>query len=239
MTRRPRPSETALLAMLCAVVAVVLTWAVVVRIQSSTASDSHMQARDGHAVASLDVRGFRKVEATGTWRIELNRGDSWEVELTFPDNLKHFVQFEVREDQLQLDFDPPLSHDSPALAATARIVMPELDRLEVKGYSEVGMRNFEGQRLDVDIRGNVTLDGHGGRYDELGLTTTGYNRVDFRGMEVRNADVGITGYSHIVLYMRGGTLSGFLRGAGTLDYHGQATEESVRVAGIARVRHLD
>ena len=239
MTRRPRPSETALLAMLGAVVAVVLTWAVVARNQSSTASDAHMQTHDGQVVASLDVRDFRKVEVTGTWRIELNRGDSWEVELTFPDDLKHFAQFEVREDQLQLDFDPPLFHDSPALAATARIVMPELDRLKVKGYSEVGIRNFEGQRLDVDIRGNVTLDGHASRYDELNLATTGYNRVDFRGMEVRNADVGIVGNSHIVLYVRGGTLSGFLRGAGTLDYHGQVAEQSVRTAGIARVRHLE
>ena len=237
MTRRPRPSETALLAMLGVVVAVVLTWAVVVRIQSSTASDPHMQTYDGQVVARLDVRDFRKVEATGTWRIELNQGDSWEVELTFPDSLKRFLQFEVREDELQLDFDPP--HDSPALAATARIVMPELDRLKVRGYSEVGMRNFEGQRLDVDIQGNVTLDGHAGRYDELDLATTGKMRVDFRGVVVRNAAVDIVGYSRIVLYMSGGTLSGFLRGAGTLDYHGQAAEESVRIAGIARVRHLD
>ena len=93
MTRRPRPSETALLAMLGVVVAVVLTWAVIVRIQSSTASVPHMQTYDGQVVASLDVRDFRKVEATGTWRIELNQGDSWEVELTFPDNLKRFLQF--------------------------------------------------------------------------------------------------------------------------------------------------
>ena len=239
MTRRPRPSEAALLALLGVVVAVVLTGTVVVRIHSSTASDAPTQTHKGQIVTSLDVRDFRTIEATGTWRIELNRGDSWQVELSFPDNLKHFAQFEVRGEQLRLDFDPSPFHDSPVPAATARIVMPALDQLSVKGYSKIRMRNFKGQSLDVDIRGNVTLDGYAGRYDDLDLATTGYNRVDFRGIEVRNANVGIVGYSNIVLHMRGGTLSGSLRGAGTLNYHGQVVEESIRVAGVARVRHLD
>ena len=239
MMRRLRPRKAALLATLGAVAAVVLTWPVVVRSQPSTPTAVHIQIHGGQVVANLDVRDFRKVEAVGKWRIELIRGDSWEVELTYPENLKNFVRFGLRGDRLQLDFDPPLFHGSPEFAAAARIVMPEIDRLEVKGYSDVGMRNFEGQRLEVDIRGNVTLDGHGGRYNELGLAVSGYNRVDLRGIEVHDADVRIVGNSHVVLSMRGGTLSGFLRGAGTLDYHGQVAKDSVRVAGIARVRRLE
>lgn len=102
MIRRPRRSETALLATLGVVATVILTWVADARVQPPPASAAHIQIHGEQVIASLDVRNFRQVEASGTWRIEIGRGDSWEVELTYPDELKDFVRTELRGDRLRL-----------------------------------------------------------------------------------------------------------------------------------------
>ena len=39
--------------------------------------------------------------------------------------------------------------------------------------------------------------------------------------------------------MSGGTLSGFIAGAGSVEYYGWVSEKTVQIAGFARVEHVE
>lgn len=238
MMRNLRPSETVLLIALGAIVVAVFTWAVAVRVQFSAAT-AQVEVQGEQIVSRLNLRGFQEIEAAGKWRIDLRQGEAWQVELSYPDALARHVRSGLRGNRLLLDFDPPLWQDGPEFAASAKIVMPSLELVEVKGYSRVELQGFEGERLDLDIKGNAVVEGRGGRYGTLELSAAGLGEVDLSGIEIRDANVQIDGNARVVLAMGGGLLSGYLRGAGTLSYSGQVSEESVRVAGIARVKRLD
>ena len=238
MMRNLRPSETVLLVALGAVVVAVFTWAVVVRVQFADAT-AQVEVQGEQIVSRLNLQGFQEIEAAGKWRIDLRQGEAWQVELTYPDALAQHVRSGLQGNRLLLDFDPPLWQDGPELPATAKIVMPALELADIKGYSRVGLQGFEGERLELDIKGNAVVEGRGGRYRTLGLSAAGLIEVDLSGIEVRDADVEIAGNSRVILSMGGGSLSGNLRGAGSLSYSGQVSEETVRVAGIARVKRLD
>ena len=239
MMRNLRPSEALLLVALGTVVAAVFTWAVVVRVQFSGATAAQVDVQGEQIVSRLNLQGFQEIEATGEWRIDLRQGAGWQVELAYPDELASHVRSGLQGNRLLLDFDPPPWQDGREFPASAKIVMPALEVADIKGYSRVELQGFDGERLELDIKGNAVIEGRGGRYRTLGLSAAGLSEVDLSGIEVRDANVEIAGNTRVVLSMGGGSLSGYLRGAGSLSYSGQVSEESVRVAGIARVNRLD
>ena len=236
--RNLRPSETVLLVALGAVVVAVVTWAAVVRVQFSSAT-ARVEVQGEQIVSRLNLQGFREIEATGKWRIDLRHGDEWQIELTYPDALAQHVRSGLQGNRLLLDFDPPLWEDGPEFPASAKIVIPALELADIKGYSRVELQGFEGERLELAIKGNAVIEGRDGRYRTLGLSAAGLSEIDLSGIEVRDANVEIAGNTRVVLSMGGGSLSGYLKGAGSLSYSGQVSEESVRIAGIARVKRLD
>ena len=97
---------------------------------------------------------------------------------------------------------------------------------------------FRGRRLEVDIAGAARLEGLDGRYDELELSVAGASDIDLRGIAVTDAEIDLAGASNITLTMDGGVLSGSMAGAGSIEYYGSVTAESVRVAGAARVERV-
>ena len=210
-----KSSETALLAMAGSIVALILITALAVIVPQYRTEAA--QARDRVIATGLEYRGFRKIDAVGKWQVELIRGDDWEVDVSYPEAYADLVWLDLQGDRLTLEFDPPLWRDGPDFPVKARIVMPELEFLESKGYGEITMDGFEGRQLEIDIRGNTAIEGHGGRYGALRLSATGMSNVNLGGIIVRDADVNVRGTAWITLSMDGGTLSGRLAGAGTLN----------------------
>ncbi len=242
MFRKPRPSQLALLGTVGALFALtiaIFVSAVSVRVDASLSSAAGAPSREGLVAGHPDVQGFRELSLHGKWRAEITRGDDWQVKLSYPEALEDLVRWELEGNRLELKFDPPVYREVSGIFATAKITIPELGALDLKGYNRVLLKGFDGDRLTLGIQGNNLIDGDSGYYDALDLTIAGMNRVDLGTIRVRNADVHIAGNSDVTLSMDGGKLSGFLAGAGTLDYHGTVSSDTVRVAGIARIRRLD
>ena len=101
------------------------------------------------------------------------------------------------------------------------------------------MSGFQGRQLEVDIKGNVRLEGREGRYDALDLSVAGASEIDLRGVVVTNAEVNLSGTSDLTLAMGGGKLSGSMAGAGQIRYYGSVSVEDVDIAGIGRLNHVE
>ena len=227
-------SQIALLSLGGVLALVVIASVVSARIALSHGASEPMDAETIAGGAGL--RGFHGVEVAGKWQVKLSRGDDWRVDLSYPEVLENRVKVHVLGDWLRLELESGSSWNEAGLPVSADIVMPELEEVDVRGAAMLEVSGFQGRRLEIDIAGAARLEGRDGRYDELELSVAGASDVDLRGITVTDADVDLAGASKVTLTMGGGTLSGSMAGAGSIEYFGSVATESIRVAGVARVR---
>ena len=216
----------------------ILAGIVIVSVVSARIALSHggTEFLDAASIAGgAGLRGFDGVEVAGRWRVNVSRGDDWRVDLSYPEDLEDRIKVRLQGDRLWLGFKSGVPWDEPGLPVSADIVMPELEEVEVRGAAMVEVSGFRGRRLEIDIAGAARLEGRDGRYDELELSVAGASDIDLRGIAVTDADIDLAGASNITLTMDGGALSGSMAGAGSIEYYGSVSSESVHVAGAARV----
>ena len=216
----------------------VLAGIVIVSVVSARIALSHggTEFLDTASIAGgAGLRGFDGVEVAGRWRVNVSRGDDWRVDLSYPEDLEDRIKVRLRGDRLWLGLKSGVPWNEPGFPVSADIVMPELEEVEVRGAAMVEVSGFRGRRLEVDIAGAARIEGRDGRYDELKLSVAGASDIDLRGIAVTDADIDLAGASNITLTMDGGALSGSMAGAGSIEYYGSVSTESVHVAGAARV----
>ena len=188
---------------------------------------------------AAEIRGVNEVEVDGTWRVNLSRGDHWRMDLSYPEGFRDRVGVQVVGDRLRLGSQSDSWLDEPDLRPIADIVMPELEELKVRGSAQLDLSGFKGRRLDIDVAGTAQLTGSDGRYEELELSVAGASDIDLSGVAVTDAEIDLAGASKVTLTMSGGTLSGFIAGAGSVEYYGWVSEKTVQIAGFARVEHVE
>ena len=216
----------------------ILAGIVIVSVVSARIALSHggTEFLDSEAIAGgAGLRGFDGIEVAGRWQVKVSRGDDWRVDLSYPEDLEDRIKVRLRGDRLWLEFKSGAPWNESGLPVSADIVMPELEVVEVRGAAMVEVSGFRGRRLEIDIAGAARLEGRDGRYDELELSVAGASDIDLRGIAVTDADIDLAGASNITLTMDGGALSGSMAGAGSIEYYGSVSRESVHVAGAARV----
>ena len=226
-------SQIALLSVGGVLAGVVIALVVSARVALDHGATEHVNAE---AIAGgAGLRGFHGVEVAGRWRVNISRGDDWQVDLSYPDALENRVKVHVTRDRLRLGLESDSWWNDSDLPS-ADIVMPELEEVDVRGAAVLEMSGFRGRRLGIDIAGASRLEGHDGRYDELDLSVAGASDIDLHGIAVTDAHVDLAGASKVTLTMSGGTLTGSVAGAGSIEYHGTVATESVRVSGVGGVK---
>ena len=192
----------------------------------------------------FDLRDFKSVKIYGSGDIELEQGDDWLVEVTYPRGIEDRLKVEVDGDELVINpgrfggqnwgsgWDWWRNHDNKM---TARIVMPELETLDIAGASNLEFNGFSGDKLIIITAGASNIEGDGGDYQELTLTMSGAGNVDMRDMSFVDANVIISGAGNVQLEMAGGVLSGVLSGFCNVEYYGKVSDERVKISGFGKV----
>jgi putative autotransporter adhesin-like protein len=233
-------STTALLIGLGCIVAALLLLALWVRFTSTGEALPPLSGQ--RATRSFGLTGFTKVTASGQWQVTLVRGDEWSVEVSYPAELESGVDVRMEGGALALhyalkrswwsDFD-----SKDALGMTARIVMPALEAVDMRGASSLDLAGFTGGRLAIDASGAISIDGRDSRYDALALKISGAGRTDLGGVTVTAARIDVSGVQTVALRMAGGALSGRVSGVSRIDYLGTVSSQDVRASGVSRIEH--
>jgi hypothetical protein len=191
---------------------------------------------------NYDIKDFHTVVLNGAWEVDLIYGDDWEIELSYPRELENEIGVIREGNRLVLDSSQPhvwawnwFNKDHGSRTFSARITMPELREIDIKGTSDLEFSGFEGDKLIIVISGAGNVEGEDGHYEELSVTMSGAGNVDARDVIVVDADVTISGAGNITLNMDGGVLSGDLSGFGNIEYFGSITEERVNISGFGDV----
>ena len=227
-------SQRALAAALGIVVLVIVASILWVRLNASTVGVSGERVTLTPALASFDG-----VDVAGSWRIEVTRGDAWRVELDIPAGIQDRATTRVVDGALEIRLENIGRFGGSGADYTARITMPELESLKLAGASDVTFSGFEGDRLEITSSGAADIEGLASRYDRLELTMSGAGEADLSDVPVTDADLGISGVVQVTLRMAGGRLTGYLSGAGQVDYYGAVSEQSIDTSGVGRVEQVD
>ena len=234
-----KASKIALLSLGGIVVGTIVVAAVVARVTLGWVGQAVGQDRPepgDMTTVSRDLSGFDRIEVNGSWRIDVSRGDQWQVELSYPENYEGEFEVSVNGERLSLDGAEPRSFFGRSNAQfAADIVMPELVELEIAGSSRVTLSGLEGEQLTIDAAGATQITGEDGRYGELELSVAGANDIQLAGFVFTDADVDLAGASSLTLTMDGGELTGALAGAGKVEYFGTVSREAIDVAGFGSV----
>ena len=231
-----KPSHKALLSMGGVLAGVIVVAAVSGRVALSRAPFAVVE--DSRFTESADLAGFTEVEVAGGWQVNLSRGDEWKVRLSRSGEREKQVRMHVFGNRLYLGRGMHRWWHEDDASGSVDIVMPALEKLNLRGGVRMTVAGFRGDRLAIDVAGAVRLEGRDGGYEELDLSVAGASAIDLRGVPVRDAEVDLKGASDVVLTMTGGVLSGSAAGAVRIRYHGTVAEEQVAVAGITRVVHV-
>lgn len=193
-----------------------------------------------------ELQGFQGITLEGTWEVELTQGDRWEVELTYPEALEDVIDVKIKNGSLILDSGNWHLRDWGWLSGkehkpvpAARIIMPNLRAVNIKGATDFYFSGFQGEHLDITVSGAGNLEGEKGSYEKLTLKMSGAGNVEIDDIKFVNAEVRISGAGNVELTMDGGVLSGDLSGFGNITYYGTIKAERINVSGFGNVEHED
>jgi hypothetical protein len=233
-------STAALLVGLGGIVAVLLLLALWVRF---TSTGEALPALSGQRTTrSYALTGFTQVKVNGQWQVTLVRGDEWAVEVSYPAELESGIDVRQEGGALTLRYTLNRSWWSDfgskeAVGMSARVVMPALEAVDVRGASSLDLTGFEGERLAIAASGAISIDGRDSRYDALELKISGVGRTDLGGVTTTAARIDVSGAQNITLRMAGGSLSGSVSGVSRVDYLGTVSSQDVRASGVSRIEH--
>ena len=245
-----RKSEKVMLSALGVVALIVVSLVAVARIAVSkvdtgtdvkASSSKQINYRD-MVEKKFDVRDFDSIRFLGTWKVELEQGDAWRVELRYPRDMEDDLEVSVKNGRLTLNPGQWDNHwnwnwwkGGHQESLKARIVMPNLKSLDISGATNLDFAGFEGENLNIAISGAGNVEGKDGRFENLDLNMSGAGNVDMRDVIFVDANVNMSGAGNVNLGMDGGVLSGNLSGFGNIEYYGSVSDEHVNVSGFGKV----
>jgi hypothetical protein len=233
-----RNSQRVMAGLLGGIVVLMIIAAIWIRI----AAPARVQFSGERATRTYDHAEFAAVSINGHWQVTIDRGDAWRVAIDVPAEVLDRVRVERDGDALTIEYEGGWSFGGfgrGTEAPQATITMPALESVTLSGTSTLSFNGFEGDRLSLTSSGASEIRSASGRFETLELVTSGAGNVDLYGLLVTNADVQTSGAGNLKLDMAGGRLTGSMSGAGSLDYRGTVSEQSVSTSGFVDVRRRD
>lgn len=185
----------------------------------------------------FDYTGFDRLHFDDLWYVEITGGDSFSIVVEADKALLDGITVDQRGNELFFSCDSYLSSGSSDSGDIhAKIVMPDLERLEFTGMGQVRLNHFALDKLSIVNSGASNIDGSDVTIDSLDLTVNGAANAELFDMNVRNCRLDISGAASIKLNMDGGELTGKVSGAASVLYKGTVSDESVSMSGIGSLK---
>ena len=179
-------------------------------------------------VPAFDYQGITALEVAGPWQIEVEPGTG-PLEIDVPRGVDPSDLIDREGDRLILRAPRGFTR------AEAVVYVQDLQELTLSGAVQVELGALEVDELALQLDGVVAVEADGLRARRLQLDAAGGSRVDFEDAEVVDAELNVDGATRIELTMSGGTLSGQLNGAGSLEVGGQVGQREISTSGAFRV----
>lgn len=182
----------------------------------------------------ITLSGFVAISLEGHWEAELSQGSPTKIHVEGPQDLLETLSVQIQGEALILRMAKQRKGKRKLILA---VTMPEMNRLQTKGVTEVTFERFDTKRLSIRSDGVSTVRGSASRVGALELKGRGVSRVELEKVPVGKAVLDYNGVFNIDLTMDGGELEGSLNGVGEVRYSGKTSRQSIRHRGPCKVTH--
>jgi hypothetical protein len=213
------------------------------------------------SVKKFDYRDFSKINASGMWKINLVKGDSYKTTVFSSRKAGEYIELKKKGNVLYLK-NNTLSwvwgkwfSKSSNDEVYAEIMIPHLDKIETSGSVEVFFKGFMTDffnietsgnskvvsqnnkilNLFIDVSGNSVISGYDCKIDNLSVEASGNTDLDFDASTITNANLYLNGSSKAKIKMDGGHLSGRIGGNSSVSYRGKVISQDISVFGAGTV----
>ena len=196
------------------------------------------------ATLTFDFDNFTNISMTGFFKLTVNQGLDFSVDILVTSDLVDDVQASQSGDTVS--FEQALGSNNTHIHDVF-VTLPVLDRIDVGAGSlaNVTLRDFDQLQMVVNVDGVSLLRGEALRIGDLTATVSGVSVLDFGDIRpIGNANIDISGVSQATLNMDVGTTmigsveTGQGTGNSTLFYFGTNVTANVTTDSISKVIRL-
>ncbi len=195
---------------------------------------SYDDYNDENITEKLDYDGFTKLNVRGKWKIEIEQGDEYRIEVEGPEHRVKSVRIERGNHTLYLKDSFFKGHGGSRI--TVRVQMPDLERLTANGNSKIRLYNLDCDDFDLDLNGSNNLLAINSTFESLDLDCNGSGDVDLTDSKITDAELDLVGSVEVELTMAGGEINGRATGSASVVYYGDVKSQNIRTTGGSSVR---
>jgi len=183
----------------------------------------------------FSYKDFNSLKIYGHWNIDIEQGNDYSVILYYPENLSDRILVEHCSKELIIDSD--IKWHSPRGMFRAKIVMPQLESIDIVEGSSISFEDFSCNHLKIKTTGAAEIKGRNSSINDLDVVCDGASHINLRRSKIVNATLHLSGASRVELTMNGGKLSGTAYGASSIVYYGEVAKQDIETAGAVSIRH--
>ncbi len=181
-------------------------------------------------VEKRSLSGFKAVNVSGAYEVEIVAQKEAGVELEGDDNLLPLVRTEINNGVLDIFNERPFSTRN---AIRVRISAPQLDAVSTSGASDIVVSNVKSDDFNLSTSGASNLK-VSGEARTFALEMSGAGEVDAKDLRSEKVSVNSSGAAEATVYATE-DLYVSASGAGTVNYYGDPKNVSQNVSGGASI----
>jgi uncharacterized protein YfiM (DUF2279 family) len=189
-----------------------------------------VQGSGNSVTEKRDASGFKGVDVSGVFQVEIAAGKDFSVEVDADDNLMPMVKTEVRGGILHIETDGRVSPKSPL---RVRISAPDIDRLESSGVSKISLAGVKNSSLSIDSSGASKIDVEGST-GTITVDVSGASNIDAASLVSENATIDASGASKVAVNVSN-EINADASGASRISYSGSPKNVIKKTSGTSHV----
>ena len=166
----------------------------------------------------FDYSGFKRIEVSNAFKVDVTRSDTYGVSITLNDNLFDELDISMSGDTLRIGINP-FTHFVNTTQHAA-ISLPELDALTITGACQAVVSGFQS---------DGTLD----------LEVTGASGMEIDDLKAADTNIKVIAASHLSGSLVTNNANFNVTGASNIDLTGSASKMQVDVIGASHVALTD
>lgn len=178
-----------------------------------------------------EVSGFKGIDASSAFTLEVTVGKEFSVEVETDDNLLQFVKTEVSDGVLHLKLEK--NNIWGKNRHIARVTMPQLESLELSGAVRATVAGVKSENLKISASGASRLD-ISGETQKLDVDLSGASRVEAAKLNSQRAAIDVSGASRANVFVTE-SLNAEASGASRVSYAGNPKEVKENESGASRI----
>ncbi len=203
---------------------------------------------------SFDLKGFSKIQATGSFNIDIDYNEKFSVEATMDSNLLDELEFEVNGDKLYIGLKKGvLGYKQNKI----KITMPKIEAIDIIGSSSIDAQGFldtDGLALEISGSGDIKtklnnrkklaidISGSGsvtliGSADKLNYSCSGSGDLNALDCIIKYASIECSGSGNASVNVTK-SLDIDISGISEVRYKGNPDDINTDISGFGEIVHL-